>query len=138
MLAIRPLTAGVRCHDAMKTLVRVFAWLLLLGSAIASFAAAIWVDASGQFQSVVLVTRGPGAVANWLFFFLTLSLSGCVYLLRGIEAGGWSISLRGVALVFGLSVILLATGVVGLAAFGVVAAIVGRGRLGRRPSAGGI
>jgi len=121
----------------MKTLGRVFAWLLLLGSAIASFAAAIWVDASGQFQSVVLVTRGPGAVANWLFFFLTLSLSGCVYLLRGIEAGGWSISLRGVALIFGLSVILLATGV-GLAAFGVVAAIAGRRRLGRRPSAGGI
>jgi len=122
----------------MKTLVRVFAWLLLLGSAIASFAAAIWVDASGQFQSFVLVTRGPGAIANWLFFFLTLSLAGCVYLLRGIEAGAWSISLRGVALVFGLSVVLLATGVVGLAAFGVVAAIAGRRWLRRRPSAGGI
>ena len=122
----------------MKTLFRVFAWLLLLGSAIASFAAGIWVDASGQFQSFLLVTRGPGdAIANWLFFFLTLSLSGCAYLLRGIEAG-WSISLRGVALVFGLSVVLLATGVVGLVAFGVVAAIAGRRWLGRRPSAGGI
>src|SRR2546426_11398815 len=121
----------------MKTLVRIFAWLLLLGSAIVSFAAAIWADDSGQFQFLVLVARGPSALANWLFFFLTLSLSACVYLLRGIEAGGWSISLRGVALVFGLSVILLATGV-GLAAFGVVAAIAGRRRLGRRPSAGGI
>jgi hypothetical protein len=122
----------------MKTLIRVFAWLLLFGSAIASFAAAIWVDASGQFQSLVLVARGPGSLANWLFFFLTLSLAGCVYLLRGIEAGGWSISLRGVALVFRLSVVLLVTGVVGLAAVGAVCTIAGRRWLGRRPSVGGI
>src|SRR3989442_12257639 len=119
----------------MKTLGRVFAWLLLLGSAIASFAAAIWVDASGQFQSVVLVTRGPGAVANWLFFFLTLSLSGCVYLLRGIEAGGWSISLRGFALFFVVSVILLASGVVCLSAFCRVASFAGRGLFWRRSRA---
>ena len=119
----------------MKTLVRVFAWLLLLGSAIVSFAAAIWADDSGQFQFLVLVARGPSALANWLFFFLTLSLSACVYLLRGIEAGGWSISLRGVALVFALAVAVLATGVVGLAVFGVVGTIAGRRWLERRPRA---
>lgn len=95
----RPLSASVSCLGDMKILARIFAWLLLLGSAVVSSVGAIWVDSSGQSQSLLLVTRGSGSLANWLFFFLTLSLSSCVYLLRGIEARVWSIGLHGVVMV---------------------------------------
>jgi len=122
----------------MKILARIFAWLLLLGSAVVSSVGAIWVDSSGQSQSLLLVTRGSGSLANWLFFFLTLSLSSCVYLLRGIEARVWSIGLHGVVMVLGLATILLTTGVVGLAGFAVVGTIVGKRWAERRRGASGI
>ena len=122
----------------MKTLVRVFAWVLLLGSAIGSFAAAIWVTASGHCQSLVLFAPGPGVLANWLLFFLTLSISACVYLIRGIDGDGWSINFRGVALVLGLSLVVLLTGFAGLVVFIVVTGIMTERQLRRRRNVGGI
>ena len=112
--------------------------MLLLGSAIGSFAAAMWVDASEHFQPLVVFVSGAGRLFNWLLFFLALSISGSVYVNRGIEGGGWSISLRGVALILSVSLLLLLFGFAGLIAVVVVTGIATERRLRGRRDVGGI
>jgi len=102
---------------------RVLAWALLIGSSILAFVAAIAVNDSERWASVILSSAPTGTLANWLLCFLTFSIALSVYILRGAYGGAWSVNPTLLLVVPVIAVGLLAFGTVGLAVLGGVAVI---------------
>ena len=92
---------------------------MLLGSAAGAIIAGIAMGANEAFSWPLVLSHRPGPMANWSLFFISLATALCVYLLRGIETGKWSLSVTGIIAVLGVAAILLVLGVAGLVLLGV-------------------
>ena len=103
-----------------RSILRVLAWTLLLGSAAGAIFAGITMGGQELFSWPLVLTHRPGPMANWSLFFLSLAIGLCVYLLRGMETGKWSLTVSGILVVSGVAAILLVLGVAGLLLLGVV------------------
>ena len=99
---------------------RILAWVLLLGTAIVSIAAAIFLSTTNVGQSLILSSGQLGLTGNWALCLLAVSIGLSVFILRGLDGGGWSVSVRGIAAVVGTVVVLFVFGIYGLLAIGVV------------------
>lgn len=102
---------------------RIFAWLLLLGSAVGSFVAAVAVSERGWLQFMILDALEFGPLGNWTLCFITLSLGLSVYILRGSYGGGWSVSFLPMASIPLMALGLLIFGLRGLVVFGFLSGI---------------
>ena len=102
---------------------RVFAWMLLLGTAVASIVAAITLSNAHIGQSLMLSSRQLGPAGNWALCLIAVSIGLSVFILRGIDGGGWSVSLGGIAAVLGPALGLFLFGLYGLLVLGVVSAV---------------
>ena len=103
-----------------KPILRIFTWTLLLGSAAGAIIAGVTVGELEAFSRPLVLTLQPGPIANWSLFFLSISIGFCVYLLRGIESGRWSLTVKGILAVSAAALVVLVFGTVGLLMLGTV------------------
>lgn len=113
-------------------LYRFFAWCLLIGTAILSIIAGIMLGENVSMTKFLIWSREPGPMANWALFFIAISIGFCVYLLRGLEAGNWKVSIKGIFSIIGPAIILLLFGITGLFIMAAISAIVTIYRLRRK------
>nr|CAP47578.1 putative integron gene cassette protein [uncultured bacterium]CAP47604.1 putative integron gene cassette protein [uncultured bacterium] len=97
-----------------KSSLNQLAWGLLLGTTVLSIVVGIRLGEIEEMTSFLIRFRDPGPMANWAFFFISISIGCCLYLLRGIESGRWNVSLLGVLWLIGAAIILLLFGIDGL------------------------
>lgn len=102
---------------------RILAWALLLGAAIASIVGGILLSRANIGHSFMLSSGQLGPVGNWVLCLLAGSIGLSVFFLRGVDGGGWSASVGGIAIVLGTVVGLFMFGIYGLLALGVVSAV---------------
>jgi hypothetical protein len=102
---------------------RILAWMLLLGTAVASIAVGIMLSSAHIAESFMLSSGQLGPAGNWVLCLLAGSIGLSVFVLRGVDGGGWSVSAGGIAAVLGTAVGLFLFGTYGLLALGVVSAV---------------
>lgn len=90
-----------------KTLRRLFAWVVLLGCGVGGILAGIVAGQSDTLNRFVVYAPEPGPMANWAFFFVSLGVGVCVYLIRGVDGGGWHLNASSVSTVLVAAVFLL-------------------------------
>jgi len=96
-----------------RGLQRVLSWCLLLGTSIAAFILAVLLTRGGTGTSFILASR-EGPLENWTLSLLSVAIAGCVYLLRGVQSGVWSLSVCGLASVAVAALVLFLLGAYGL------------------------
>ena len=102
---------------------RTLAWMLLLGTAIASIVIGIMLSNANIGLSFMLSSGRLGPAGNWVLCLLAASIGLSIFVLRGIGGGGWSVSAGGVAIVLGTVVGLFLFGIYGLLVLAAVSAI---------------
>jgi hypothetical protein len=107
-----------------KFLFRFFAWSLLIGTAILSIIAGIKMGDNVAMTKFLIWSHGPGPMANWALYFISLSIGFCVYLLRGFEANNWKVSIKGILSIIGAAIIVLLFGITGLFIMAAVSVVV--------------
>jgi hypothetical protein len=104
---------------------RVIAWVLLIGGAIGSFILAVFLSRQEFGGSIVIASREFGLLENWALALIAVSIGCCVYVLRGLSGGGWSLSVAALVAGLGAAGSLLLFGLYGLLALAAASAILG-------------
>jgi len=107
-----------------KLVFRIFSWSLLIGAAVLSIVIGIILGENNTTADIVIRAKSPGAMANWVFFFIAISIGVAVYAIRGIGDGVWNASIKSIFTVVGVAILLLLFGVEGLLAIGLLSILV--------------
>lgn len=107
-------------YNAYMLGMRILSWMLLLGTAITSIVAGIFLSSANIGLSFMLSSGQLGTAGNWVLCLLAGSIGLSIFFLRGVDGGGWSVSAGGILVVLGTAVGLFLFGIYGLLALGVV------------------